>query len=136
MKSMMFAAALVVLVATPSRAEDRLQPGLWEMTTTHRGSYTSAVRCVGATEALGANGSEAEIAAAITALIGDACRVESVTAEGKRVRYALACGNGPSTFDAVYAGTSYEGTMMTLVGGSTRPEPVRITGRRKGDCPG
>ena len=100
-----FRALLVVLAsagfASVSEAQERMRPGLWEVTnemTPARpgmagmpGMGGPQQRCISEAEAAQANGTAAQVRAALMAEAKD-CTFDDVKAEGDRVSYRQTCG--------------------------------------------
>lgn len=129
-------ALAIAFGASPAAAEaqERMQPGAWQMETLMGGKpLPGGTRCIGPAEAATANGSAAEIKAAIEA-VATGCRVGEVTAEGDRVTFEQTCDGSNQRGDFHYRGATMEGTMTISLPG--RPTSVMSQkGRRIGACP-
>lgn len=130
-------AALALCAAAPAMAQDRLEPGLWTVTSLLRGQPlgTATERCITAEEAKSANGDEKEIAVALdTENRKSNCTTTDLKIDGPRIRFSTVCQGMTMTSDLTYAETSYEGT-MTMPGPGGNLQVVGAKGRRIGACP-
>jgi hypothetical protein len=126
---------VAVSVTTSLCAEDRMRPGLWEVTTTSDGNasgttgstcYTPAMVQVGNTPAANLR-QEIEKSLAIRH-----CTLKELTLEGHKVSMSMVCGPRSSTTSTTYSGDSFETTgTSTSQDGTSR---MHMKGRRIGDC--
>jgi hypothetical protein len=122
-----------LVISTPLRAAERLDPGQWEFTLTTDGASHTSAHCVTPAEAGQANGDVAAARAAAEKKAAGHCTVKSYGIQGDTVSYSLACGN--RTIDSVttYRGDTSEGTLTTTVQGA-KPAVTHVKARPVGAC--
>lgn len=146
MSRLMFGHALALLLCAAclqgARAQERMQPGLWEIETVRDPAqggggampgFPAQRRCIDAAEAAGTSGTVDDIARAMAAQAPE-CKVEAVTAEGAHVTFRLSCDGLSQTGDFRYGGTMMEGRILMTMPGQT-PMALIQRGRRTGPCP-
>ena len=119
----------------------RMRPALWEVTnemTPARpgmagmpGMGGPQQRCISEAEAAQANGTAAQVRAALMAEAKD-CTFDDVKAEGDRVSYRQTCGGFGQLFDVRYKADTMEGTIMMK--GAAGASTIKTKGRRIGPC--
>jgi hypothetical protein len=122
-----------LVISTPLRAAERLEPGQWEFTLTTDGASHTSAHCVTPAEAGQVNGDVAAARAAAEKKAAGHCTVKSYGIRGETVSYSLACGN--RTIDSVttFHGETSEGTLTTTVQGA-KPAVTHVKARRVGAC--
>ncbi|WP_170182197.1 DUF3617 domain-containing protein [Phreatobacter stygius] len=128
--------AVVAMLRPAAKPPERLQPGRWAVATGLNGQTlgTPTSTCITAQDALAANGTEDDIAAAARREgAAQSCRVTQVLIAGPAITVDMVCQGQPARSSMVYRGTSYEGTMATGIG---RPNArvIAMKGQRIGDC--
>lgn len=114
-------------------ATQRLNPGLWQRT--QSAELTAALGpaepvCITPEQALTANGTDAQIRAAIEEQVAkDGCTLQSVTIDGPTIAFTEMCSGAALTLSIEYRGDS--STSTTTGGGMP---PVVSEGTRVGDC--
>lgn len=120
-----------------AQAQERLQPGLWAVTTTIGATPVGPANdiCVTAQDGRSANGTLAEIKAFLDAENAkNKCTLKDLKVEGQRVTIVTDCDGTSLTSVMTYAGASYEGSTTMLI--EDAPKRVMVTkGQRKGPCP-
>ncbi len=130
-------AVAVVALRRPVSAPERLQPGRWAVATGLNGAAlgTPVSTCITAQDALAANGSHDDIAAAARREgAAHSCRVSEILVAGPTITVDMVCQGQPARSTMTYGGTRYEGTMATGIG---RPnaQVIVMKGQRIGECP-
>ena len=122
-----------LVISTPLRAAERLEPGQWEFTLTTDGASHTSAHCVTPADAGQVNGDVAAARAAAEKKAAGHCTVKSYGIQGETVSYSLACGN--RTIDSVttFHGETSEGTLTTTVQGA-KPAVTHVKARRVGAC--
>lgn len=126
-------AAVDTAVAGGETAPIRLRPGLWRRS--QSAELTAALGpaqpvCITPEQALTANGSDAQIRAAIAEQVArDGCTLQSVNINGPTVAFTEMCSGAALTLSVEYRGDS---STSTTTGGGT--PPVVSEGVRVGDC--
>lgn len=119
-----------------AQAQERLRPGLWLGTMSVNGHAVapSEPQCISAEAAKTANGSDAEVTAAIDAENArNGCTTEGLVIDGPRIAFSSVCQGMKMRMDLTYRGTSSSGTMTTAMpGGQTRV--MDVSNQRTGDC--
>ena len=111
----------------------RLNPGLWQRT--QSAELTAALGppepvCITPEQALTANGTDAQIRAAIEEQVAkDGCTLQSVTIDGPTIAFTEMCRGEALTLSIEYRGDS---STSTTTGGGL--PPVVSEGTRVGDC--
>ena len=118
-------------VSTGEGTSLRLQPGRWQQTLLNgQPSISTESRCISAEEAQSANGSEAEIKAALERQMKqDGCTLGTLSISGPTIRYDQTCSG--TTMQIV---STYEGTRSTFVMTGGGMPPMTTESRRIGDC--
>lgn len=119
--------------ASGGTATQRLNPGLWRRE--QSAELTAALGppepvCITPEQALTANGTDAQIRAAIEEQVAkDGCTLQSVTIDGPTIAFTEMCSGAALTLSIEYRGDS--STSTTTGGGMP---PVVSEGTRVGDC--
>lgn len=119
----------------PPASGQRLQPGLWSVTTliNGRSAGQANARCISPQEARTANGSDADVTQALRAAAAkDGCTVKAVSISGPTIAFTTVCGGVGVTSRITYRGGAYDGTMTTAIGGRTNMTTMK--GVRQGAC--
>ncbi|MFG1201802.1 DUF3617 family protein [Xanthobacter aminoxidans] len=141
-----FRALLVVLasagLASAACAQERMRPGLWEMTTEMAparagmaglpGMGSPQQRCISDAEAAQANGTAAQVRAALVAESKE-CTFDDVKVEADRVSYRQTCGDFGQVFDVRYRADTMDGTITMK--GAAGASIIKTRGKRIGPCP-
>lgn len=130
------ALALGLLSAGASLAEERLAPGMWTSATTVNGVALGEAppQCVDAAAAKTANGSDAEVAAAIDAENAkNGCVTKDLVIDGPRIAFSTVCQGVTVRSDVIYRGDESSGSMTTMLPGG-KSKVSAVTSRRTGDC--
>lgn len=134
MSSRVRAFAILLSVAAPVCAADRLHAGLWEFTMTTDGSARTFQHCVTVKEAASANGDTRSARASAEKESAGRCTVLDYKVAGETVSYALQCGTRTIRSTATYHGDTSEGDLVSKNG--SEPEAVsHVRAKRLGDCP-
>jgi hypothetical protein len=136
--SLFSVAALVAAIAPTALAQERLRPGLWEMTTTKGGeTINTGKRCFTAEEAGGNNGDAKTMHDTLVASFAKAsCAVKDITITAKTISYTADCtGAQAHTLSSVaeYYGDTME--VQMTVKKSTSTYTTITKGHRVGACP-
>ncbi|HMT44021.1 MAG TPA: DUF3617 family protein [Chakrabartia sp.] len=109
----------------------RLQPGRWQqMLLNGKPSIATESRCITPEEAQSANGSDAEIKAALERQMKqDGCTLGALSISGPTIRYSQTCSG--TTMQIV---STYEGTRSVFVMSGGGMPPMTTESRRIGDC--
>lgn len=127
------------LAAAPGavHAQQRMQPGLWEIEMTMQGGAVDGQRfaskkCLSAGEVAATVGSAAEIRAAMEQT-SDGCTIGDVTAQGDRVSFRQTCGPVEQAAEFFYRGTTMDGRISMSMAGKPSGTIVQ-QGRLVGPC--
>jgi len=122
--------SILLLVAPPVRAADRVQAGEWETKATIAGKPTVTKHCITAEEARLMNGDEATLRKYVEQSTAEKtrgrCAVKSVSVSGNKTVVTIACGSVSVTGTTIYHGDHYE---------STSSNGTSLVGKRLGACP-
>lgn len=134
-RSILAAAAALVLPAALLAAPERLRAGQWEFTTPHADGEPDSVRfCVGAEEAASINGGTKTARAYAEKQLRAGCRIDEYSVNGNLVTSSVTCGKSTVRTRFTYAGDTSEGDRVIRREG--QPEIViHVKARRLGDCP-
>jgi len=134
-RSILAAAAALVLPAALLAAPERLHAGQWEFTTSHvEGEPDSVKTCVTAEEAASINGGAKTGRAYAERNAGGGCRVNDYSVNGDVVTYSVTCGKSTVRATVTYRGDTSEGD--TVIQREGQPDIVmHVKARRLGECP-
>src|SRR6266849_2043208 len=106
---------LIICLAIPAQAADRMRAGQWVGTTIVGGKTYQTSSCISQKDAEAMNGDAKAVTVYLKTIIPpEACRITDVKADGNQIVYTAACGGGAAkVVTTTYHGTSSEGTDST-----------------------
>jgi hypothetical protein len=131
----LMAAIALTLAAAPLIAADRMQAGMWELTSTANGETHTFKHCVTPDETGNVNGDTktARANAEKRAAAGH-CTISDYNINGNVMTYAMVCGKTSLRSTGTYQGTSFEADVKTRIEGA--PEvATHVSAKRLGVCP-
>ena len=115
-------------------AADRMRPGQWEVVSTNNGKTQTFTQCVGADEAVAANGDAKDSRAFFEKNIPPSCKFTDYRIEGNSAFSTINCGTFTVRSVTKYHGDGYESESMTKIGGAAETAS-HVRAKRLGDCP-
>ena len=128
------AAIVLMLAAAPLSAADRMQPGMWEFTSTGNGETHTFKHCVTPEETGSVNGDTRSARANAARRAAGHCTITDFNINGNTVTYAMVCDKTSVRSTATYRGDTFEAALKTKTEGAAEVA-TRVTAKRLGVCP-
>jgi hypothetical protein len=130
----LLAAIGLTLTVAPLSAADRMQPGMWEFTSTANGETRTFKHCATPDETGSVNGDAKSARANAARRAAGHCTITDFNINGNVVSYAMVCGTTSVRSTTTYRGDTFEAALKTKTEGAAEVA-TRVTAKRLGFCP-